>query len=454
MKLRQRFRNAMKTFTNNVDENMTLQQLVDFLSLSGTSEDALSEATYFACMKVLGEGVGKLPLKLLQYNDRNGVVTARDHPLYNVLKNRPNPYMTSSTFWSTVEYNRNHFGNAYVLITGAADNIKLWILESSQIQVWYDDGKIISAVPDVYYIYSAAGKQFRFTSEEILHFKTSNTFDGIVGVSVKDQLKSTISGNAKAQNLVNKMYDSGFTAKAVMQYTGSLSDDNVKKFVKGIESYSKGELASEGIENIIPIPLGATLTPLNVKLADNQFIEVKQYSALQIASAFGIKPYQIGDYTKASYASAEAQQLSFYVDTLLYIIKQYEEELTYKLLSDEDAKKGLHFKFNVSVILRADLRTQIEMLSKAVNGFIYTPNEARNLLDLEDKEGGDQLLGNGASIPIQYAGARYANIGQTPPTPSPPEDVDEDEEREEEKSWMKKLIADAINKAMIEWLES
>lgn len=454
MKLRQRFRNAMKTFTNSVDESMTLQQLVDFLNLSGTSEDALSEATYFACMKVLGEGVGKLPLKLLQYNDRNGVVTARDHPLYTVLKNRPNPYMTSSTFWSTVEYNRNHFGNAYVLITGAADNIKLWILESSQVQVWYDDGRIISSIPEVYYIYSAAGKQYRFTSEEILHFKTSNTFDGIVGVSVKDQLKSTISGNTKAQNLVNKMYDSGFTAKAVMQYTGSLSDDNVKKFVKGIESYSKGELASEGIENIIPIPLGATLTPLNVKLADNQFIEVKQYSALQIASAFGIKPYQIGDYTKASYASAEAQQLSFYVDTLLYIIKQYEEELTYKLLSDEDSKKGLHFKFNVSVILRADLQTQITTLSTAVNSFIYTPNEARNLLDLEDKEGGDQLLGNGASIPIQFAGAQYTTLGQAAPAPSPPDNVDGDEEREEDKSWMKKLIADAVNKAMIEWLES
>lgn len=52
---------------------------------------------------------------------------------------------------------------------------------------------------------------------------------------------------------------------------------------------------------------------------------MKKYSALQIASAFGIKPNQIGDYEKSSYASSEAQQLSFYVDTMLYILKQYEE---------------------------------------------------------------------------------------------------------------------------------
>ena len=207
--------------------------------------------------------------------------------------------------------------------------------------------------------------------------------------------------------MVNKLIESGFTAKAVLQYTGSLSDKNVESFVKGIESYAKGDLKSKGIENIIPIPIGSNLQPLNVKLADNQFVEVKQYTALQIASAFGIKPTQIGDYTKSSYASAEAQQLAFYVDTLLYIIKQYEEELSYKLLSDADVKNGLHFKFNVAVILRADSKTQIESLSKAVSNFLYTPNEARALLDLESKEGGDKLLGNGASIPVEYTGYQY-----------------------------------------------
>uniref|UniRef100_UPI00359FB51C phage portal protein n=1 Tax=Jeotgalibaca porci TaxID=1868793 RepID=UPI00359FB51C len=235
-----------------------------------------------------------------------------------------------------------------------------------------------------------------------------------------------------------KMYDNGFTAKAVLQYTGSLSDDNVKKFVKGIESYSKGDLSDEGIENIIPIPLGSTLQPLNVKLGDNQFIEVKQYSAIQIASAFGIKPNQIGDYTKSSYASAEAQQLSFYVETLLYILKHYEEEISYKLLSDNERNEdGLRFKFNVSVILRADLKTQIEMLSKAVNSFIYTPNEARNMLDFEDKDGGDQLLGNGASIPIQFAGSQYTNI----------------DGKEEQKAWITKTIAEEISKNMAIWKE-
>ena len=436
MKFTKRLKNAVKLIFNKSDrQTIELNNLYKFLGINPEEDErVLSEATYFACMKVLSEAIGKLPLKLLRYNDRNGVETSRKHPLYNILHSRPNPYMTASTFWSTVEYNRNHYGNAYVWIQGAGKDMKLWILPSTDVEVWYDDAKILADQPDLYYLYSSAGKNYRFGSEEILHFKSSNTLDGVLGVSVQDQLKMTIGGAVKSQKMLNKMYESGFTAKAVLQYTGSLNDENVKTFVKGIEQYSKGELSDEGIKNIIPIPIGAQLTPLNVKLADNQFIEVKQYTALQISSAFGIKPYQIGDYTKSSYASAEAQQLSFYVDTLLYIIKQYEEELTYKLLSSEEVEKGYHFKFNVAVILRADLKTQIETLSKAVTNFIYTPNEARAKLDLEAKDGGDKLLGNGASIPVELAGSQYIKEkpeDKPPENPNPEEDPDEEENPEE-----------------------
>ena len=430
MEITKRVKAAAKTLFGKSTESMTLGQLIDFLGLSGTDESVLSEATYFACMKVLTESIGKLPFKLLSYNDRNGVITARDHPLYSVIHDRPNPYMTATTFWGAMEYNRNHYGNAYALISGAGEKTKLWILPSDAVTVWYDNARILKDVPDIYYIYSGGGKQYRFASEEVIHLKGSNSLDGVLGISVQDQLKMTIQGNVKAQRLVNKMYESGFTAKAVLQYTGSLSDDNVKEFVRGIETYAKGDLKGEGIENVIPIPLGANLTPLNVKLADNQFIEVKQYTALQIASAFGIKPYQIGDYTKSSYASAEAQQLSFYVETLLYIIKQYEEEVTYKLLTREETLNGLHAKFNVSVILRADLTTQINALSQGVNSFIYTPNEARAKLDLESKEGGDELLGNGASIPVKYAGAQYTDIN-----------------REEVKEWIKTTIKETLRES-------
>lgn len=432
MNLKNRVKNAYKALTNKQDKNYAMQQLIDFLGLQGTKEDVLSEATYFACLKVLSESVGKLPLKLLKHDENGGVVTARGHPLYFALHDRPNPYMTSTTFWSTMEQNRNHYGDAYAWIKGAGTKTSLWILPSNEVEIWYDDQKILSDVPDIFYIYSHGGKLYKFSSEQIIHLKTSSSFDGIKGIPVREQLKTTVTGNIKAQKMLNQMYKSGFTAKAVVQYTADLSEENRKKFKEKIEDFAGSNLDDKEVKSIIPIPFGTNLTPLNIKLADNQFIEVKKYSALQIASAFGIKPNQIGDYEKSSYANSEAQQLSFYVDTMLYILKQYEEELNYKLLSREEIDNGYYFKFNVAVILRADLKTQIETLSQAVANFIYTPNEARALLDKPSLPGGDKLLGNGASIPVELAGSQYTNL----------------ERKEEEKEWIKKTMEEIMTKLL------
>ena len=412
-------------------QTLTLQQLIDFLGISGTDSAVLSEATYYACIKVLSESVGKLPLKLQRATPTQGVQPAREHRYYRMLAERPNRYMSASVFWSGMEFHRNHYGNAYAYIdTNDSKNPQLWPLDPSSMQVVYDNGCVLAELPDVYYYYSTRKGRRVFGSEELLHFKSHHTEAGLVGIPVRDQLAATIKGNNKAQDLVNKMYDSGMTAKAVLQYTANLNDGKVTALAKGIQEYLNGDLKDKGVENLIPVPLGVSLTPLNMKLADSQFLEVKQYSALQIASAFGVRPYQIGDYTKSSYSSAEAQQLSFLLDTLLFIVKGYEEEVGYKLLDDKEEAEGLHAKFNTAVLLRADQRTQIETLSTAVNSFLYTPNEARAKLDLPAKPGGDELLGNGASIPVQYTGSQYTNTA-----------------REEDKRWLEKTIREILKES-------
>lgn len=392
--------------TEQKSEVITLNQLIDFLNIGGVNEKALSEATYFACLKILSEALGKLPLKLLSSKGNQGIVEAKEHAYYKILRYRPNKFMSSTVFWSTIEQNRNHYGNAFAYIHKAGKDMQLFILPSDKLEkIYYDDAKLMSKITDVWYVFNIGGKRYKFCSEEILHFKTSTTFNGIEGISVREQLKATIIGNNKSQAMLNKMYETGFTAKAVLQYTGSLSDDNEKAFVQNIERYAKGEI--DGTNTIIPIPIGSKLESLNTKLGDNEFVELKKYSALQIAAAFGIKPNQINDYEKSSYASAEAQQLAFYIDTLLYILKQYEDEISYKLLTDQEIKDGLYFKFNIAVLLRADLKTQIESLSKGIQNSLYTPNEARAHLDLEAKPGGDRLIGNGSMIPVEMMGEQY-----------------------------------------------
>lgn len=398
--------------------DMQSEELLEWLGISRTPKRLISEVTYFTCLKMLSETLGKMPLKFYQ-NSEDGILKAKSNTAHRILSTRPNALMTPSIFWSTVEQNRNHYGNAYVWIRrvfkparyGGSYEIKdFWIMPSDCVRIFIDDVGVFGGKGDLWYNYTDkhTGKSYTFRSNDVMHFKTSHSFDGITGIAVKDILKSTLEGGLESQNFMNNLYKTGLTGKAVLEYVGDLDKDAQNRLVKGFEDFGSGS-ANSG--KIIPVPLGMKLVPLDIKLTDSQFFELKKFSALQIAGALGIKPNQINDYEKSSYSNSEMQQLSFYVDTELFILKQYEEEINYKTLTEQELNQGFFFKFNEKVILRTDSKTQIETLSKAVNNGIYTPNEAREYLDKPKVKGGDRLVMNGNYIPIDMVGKQYDKEG-------------------------------------------
>jgi HK97 family phage portal protein len=220
-------------------------------------------------------------------------------------------------------------------------------------------------------------------------------------VPVREILKGTIQGGLESQNFMSNLYQGGLTARAALQYTGDLSPKLERKLVKKLEEYANG---ANNAGKFIPIPIGMKIEPLNIKLTDSQFFELKKYSALQIAGAFGIKPNQINDYEKSSYANSEMQNITFYIDTELYIIKQYEEEINYKLLDPQEIREGKHYKFNENVILRTDAKSQATILTGYVQNGIYTPNEARSYMNKPRLDGGDELICNGNYIKVSEIG--------------------------------------------------
>ena len=385
-----------------------------------------SEVTYFTCLKMLSETLAKMPIKYYQRTDR-GIVEAEQTETSKLLTKRPNPFMTPTVFWNTVEMNRNHYGNAYVYMRkkfirkrygGEFRIIDLWVMQSNCVQIVVDDAGIFAGVGRLWYVYTdpTSGRQYVFSTDEVMHFKTSFSFDGITGLPVQQILKDTVSGASASQDFMNKMYESGLTAKATLEYTGELNEGAKEALRQSFEEFGSG---AKNVGKILPVPLGMKLTPLDIKLTDSQFFELKKYTALQIAAAFGVKPNQINDYSKSSYANSELQQLSFYVDTELFIIKQYEEEINYKMTTEEEQDSGFYYKYNEKVLFRTDSKTQMSYLKEGVGGSIIKPNEARRKLDMPDAEGGDELFANGNIVPLTMAGAAYQKGGQTEETAEP-----------------------------------
>ncbi|MCU6734938.1 phage portal protein [Diplocloster agilis] len=418
MKIKERVKNALNELTRPAAE-LNDQVLLDWLGIRADHK-AINEVTYFTCLKMLSETMGKLPLKYYK-SEGDGRIRAAPSPSALLLISRPNPVMTPATFWTAVEANCQHYGNGYVWMQtefvrkgkyGGEYRVRsFWPMQSNCTTVLMDDVGVFGNAGKLYYRYSdpKSGKTYTFQQESVMHFKTWCSFDGVMGKSVQDILKTTVDGLGESANYLNNLYKQGLTASMALQYTGDL-DKSMR--IKLQKEYSDLLAGAKNAGKVVPVPVGMTLQPLNIKLTDAQFYELKKYTALQIAGAFGIKPNQINDYEKSSYANSETQQLAFLVDTMLYRLTQYEQEINYKVLSDRDQAEGYFFKFNEKAILRTDAKTQMEVIRTAVNNGIYTPNEARNLLDYPAKDGGDILIVNGNYVQLENVGAAYGKAGE------------------------------------------
>lgn len=409
--------NVLRQPAKNQSVSLNDSRLLDWLGIDQAQTESIHEATYFTCLKMLSETMGKLPLHFYQQTDA-GRKRAQATDMTYLLTVRPNKFMTPSTLFTTVEMMTQHFGNGFIYIDSELEmtgryrgNLKykgLYPLDSSCVTVLVDNAGIFKNddVNALYYKYrdKISGKEYILKSDEVIHIKTWYSKNGITSEPVREILKDTISTNQQSQKVISNLYRHGMTASMVMQYTGDLDDDRVKQLQKRFADRLTG---AENAGKVIPIPFGLTLQPLNQSFADSQFYEIKKYSALQIASAFGIKPNQINDYEKSSYSNSEQQQLSFLVDTMQYRLKQWEEELNSKVLLPEEVKNGYFYKFNERAILRTDAKTQMETLCAGVQNAIYKPNEARHYLDMDDADGGDVLMCNGNYVPIEQVGAPY-----------------------------------------------
>ena len=257
------------------------------VGLDGTRTKPTAEVTYFTCLKLLSETLAKMPIKYYRKTDK-GIVEAEPTETSRLLTKRPNPLMTPTTFWNTVEINRNHYGNAYVYMRKKFDRkkyggefkiIDLWVMQSNCVQVYVDDAGIFAGVGRLWYVYTdpTSGRQYVFSTDEVMHFKTSFSFDGITGLPVQQILKATVSGAAKSQEFMNRLYENGLTAKATLEYTGELDQKSKENLIKAFEWFGSGV---KNTGKIMPVPWGMKLTPLDIKLTDSQFFELKKYNGI------------------------------------------------------------------------------------------------------------------------------------------------------------------------------
>jgi HK97 family phage portal protein len=247
-------------------------------------------------------------------------------------------------------------------------------------------------------------KTLIFRDNEVWHVPGLG-FDGIEGKSLIEVASQSWGiGLDLQQHIANqqkKGYAGGLMLEAPM---GAFRNEgDAKEFLKSFRDSHEG---SDNAGKIGMLREGIKANILAMNNADAQFIEQRRFQREDAALLFLLEGI-LGDSSNASFASLEQRNLAYRQNCLAPWTTAWEEESELKLLTESERNRGYYFKFNDGALLRTEKSVTMAFGSQGIAARVLSPNEVRELFDLNPYEGGDEYEnpaitpGSGADSPDQ-----------------------------------------------------
>lgn len=154
--------------------------------------------------------------------------------------------------------------------------------------------------------------------------------------------------------------------------------------------------AKEG-GSVLAIPLGHELKPLGFDPDKMQMVAAQEFAVIEIARIYSLPPTFLQDLSRATFSNSEQQDLHLVKHTIKRWVEQIEAELNLKLFGRGASRI---VEFNLDGLLRGDYKTRMDGNSTAIQSGQLTPNEARVMENREPLDGGDDLMIQGATVPL------------------------------------------------------
>lgn len=374
---------------------VTLDELARMLARRNTSaagvrvtpERAMALSAVFSCVRVLAESLGQLPVHLYEQRGREKR-KAEDHPLHDVLHFAPNKYQTAQEWREWVVACLALRGNAYcqIIRTGPAARqrvVELLPLHPEAVTPRYD----ATAGAVVYRVSLAVGGAEVLPASDVLHVPLF-TLDGFTGVNPIQYAREAIGLGIGAEEFGAKMFANGAQPGGVLEVPGKLSDKAYKNLK---ESWEERHQGGENAHRPAILEEGMKWQSVGFAAADAQFLETRKFQQSQIAGMYRVPPHLIGDLDKATFSNIEHQSLEFVVRGLMPYITRIEQRVAFQLLSPEERRR-FFAKFNVAGLLRGDMQARAAFYHSLVQDGALSPNEIRDLEDMNPRDGGDIYL--------------------------------------------------------------
>jgi HK97 family phage portal protein len=361
-----------------------LSQLKTHSGKTVNADSALYSSAVVACVRVLAETLASLPLVVYKKRTDGGKDVATDHPLYNLLHDSPHPMLSSFDFRELVMGHLCLRGNAYSFKEQSASKIySLTPLLPQNMAVEVAPG----GRSKLYKYNDGMGKIEEYSDAEIWHLKGLST-DGIIGLSPVSLAREAIGMALAAEDYGSRFFNNDARPGGILTMPGKITDDASKRLKSSFEEATTGQ----NRHRPVVLEQGLDWKQVGLSQADSQFLETRKLQIEEIARIFRVPCILIGHSNSTStFASAEQFMLSFVVHTIRPWCVRWEQSINLNLISKRDREAGYFAEFKLEALLRGDMAAQSASITSYITSKVITKNEARNLLNLNPVDEGNQF---------------------------------------------------------------
>jgi HK97 family phage portal protein len=393
----------------------TLLQTIGFGkgSINLTPSNALQLPAIFAACTLIADTISTLPVDLLQKT--NGKRTeATNHPA-NELLYTPNPYQTWAVFSQLMNFWLMLHGNCYAYIVRDAKFNPIALLPIHPHHCSVALGTASNGLPQLFYRIKLLNNTYDVLAADMLHIPDEST-GGVLGVSRIALAAKSLGLPVNAQAYAANIYANGTLVRSIITTDDSLDDKQVKRIQADYAKYA----TPEGSNKVPVFDGGMKLERVILTPEESQYIQTVKEGRVDVATIYRTPPDKVGDYSKNSTGTAEQYNTDFLTYTINPLVAKWEQEMGRKLLQPSQ-RKTFYFNFKFQGLLRADSKTRSEIYTRYISTGILSPNEVRELEDLDPRNGGDEYYLPLNVLPASKAEAYYdAVIAGKTQAPTPP----------------------------------
>lgn len=378
-----------------------------------TADGALTYPPVWHCVSKITGAFMIMPLNLHRQQGREKSIQ-ENHPAYKLMRWRPNAMQTPAQWKRQMMCHALLWGNArsYIRRQNGVPVELIPLMPDRTITVMQGGMKFHSTIierDDRLSLYEDLGKNsdkaFLFPDADVWHVPGLG-FDGIEGKSLISLAAQSWGIGLDLQQHVANQQKKGYAGGLMLEApVGAFRNEaDAKEFLNAFRESHEGS-GNSGKIGMLREGIKANVMAMNN--SDAQFIEQRRFQREDAALLFLLEGI-LGDSSNASYNSLAEKNLAYRQNCLAPWTTAWEEESELKLLTQAERNGGYYYKFNDGSLLRTEKSLTMAYISQAIACRVMSPNEGRELIDMNPYEGGDV----------------YANPAITPAATDVPEPAD------------------------------